>query len=204
MCFQPDDPIGLALPRSPSTWHAKGLVPRWVMLWPFRCSARVKDLPQPSSEQVNRRSSSCFLANGEGAKRAGVREQPAANPPKNATQPRCSRLQNQGRTRQTCALYKQMFPAQCPSGCGAQYEYNQLIKVQRFYPTSTAVCKGEACQKKIGLHILCSPIRKALHKSILILNRWDSATVPGCPQEFRLGVIKILRHLTEFSTAELA
>lgn len=45
----------------PSTGHSNGLVPRWVILWPFRCSALVNDLPQPSTGQVNLRSSSCFL-----------------------------------------------------------------------------------------------------------------------------------------------
>lgn len=31
------------------------------MLWPFKCSALVKDFPQPSTGHVNLLSSSCFL-----------------------------------------------------------------------------------------------------------------------------------------------
>lgn len=49
------------LAQHPSTGHSNGFVPRWVILWPFRCSALVNDLPQPSTGQVNLRSSSCFL-----------------------------------------------------------------------------------------------------------------------------------------------
>lgn len=45
----------------PSTGHSNGLVPRCVILCPFKCSARVNDFPQPSSGHANRLSSSCFL-----------------------------------------------------------------------------------------------------------------------------------------------
>lgn len=64
--------VGLLTP----TFHRTGeglLVPRWVTLWPFRCSARVNDLPQPSDgagEPGGRHHASCGTDGSEGDVRA--------------------------------------------------------------------------------------------------------------------------------------